>query len=299
MKNIFSNYFSKFLLLAIFSPSVFLLTGCATITGFPNSPASSTATYPNPGYQLGEAGILKYNAETDPIAKKNIRNDIIDARVAEIDKNFFDFEHALYLEGVGSGIGTDWTVLALTAASTLSRVTNTKTIFSATSTAVVGGDASFDKRALFDKTLPSLLAQMLAERETVRTKIRKQETMSVTDYTLFAALSDIDALSFAGSIPGAITAVTKDAGQKQEAARQAQNDIVRTSYYKSATTVAISTYFSPNGKTVNPDHLAEVNKWLGQHGYDNGVGGVESFLINSDNAAAHARLAKDLGISPQ
>ena len=154
-----------------------LVAGCTSIRGFPRPPDTSTASSPAVGYQLGPAAVLLYNTETDPVKKKAIRNDIIDARMAELDRKFAEFERDLYAEGIGAGIGTDWALLALTAASSLATVTTTKTYFSTASTIVAGGAASFDKRALFDKTLPALLAQMVGQRETVRTSIRTSEQL--------------------------------------------------------------------------------------------------------------------------
>ena len=56
------------------------LTGCNSLRGFPALPATSSASAPTPGYQLGPGAILDYNSAKDLDSKLLIRNDIIDAR---------------------------------------------------------------------------------------------------------------------------------------------------------------------------------------------------------------------------
>lgn len=71
---------------------------------------------------------------------------------------FTAYEREILREDIGSGVASDWTVLALTATTTVVGAASAKTALGASSTAVVGGTASFDKRALLQKTLPALLA---------------------------------------------------------------------------------------------------------------------------------------------
>lgn len=177
-------------LLLIFSS----LTGCNTIRGFPNPPKNADAAPPNPDWQLGPQAIRTYNAENDPATKMTLRNEIIDARLAALDNAFGDYERTIYQEDVKAGVGTDWLLLSLTAGTTVVGAASTKTALGAASTAVVGASASFDKRALFDKTLPALLAQMVGARETIRAEIETSKKLAVTDYTWSAAESDLQRL---------------------------------------------------------------------------------------------------------
>jgi hypothetical protein len=168
-----------------------LLSGCATIRGFPDPPDTSTAEFPAVGYQLGPDAITQYNKAPDA-RKKLVRNEIIDARMAEIDRKFAEFERALYREGIGFGVGTDWLVLALTAGATVAGGVDTKTALAAISTAVVGAHAAYSRDALFEKTMPALMAQMVAQRETIRASILMNEESPVEAYTLFAGLSQLN-----------------------------------------------------------------------------------------------------------
>jgi hypothetical protein len=273
-----------------------LLFGCSSITGFPDRPASSDAVKPNPGYLLGSAGILAYNSELDPERKKAIRNEIIDARMAEYDRKFGDFQRALYREGIGAGVGTDWAVLALTAASSLSTVEATKTAFSTVSTAVVGATASFDKRALFDKTLPALLAQMAAQRETVRTMIRTNEQLPVESYSWYAAESDLQVFEFAGTIPGAIASVAQDAGEKVAIAKKEQRELTRVVFAKTTTSSRLLEFWKPSGKLNrgNADRLAE---WMKTNRLGTGAGTITMFIFDSASEDLRTKAIRDLKIN--
>ncbi len=273
----------------------FALAACTSLQGYPKPPDTSTVSAPTPGYQLGPAAILQYNAETDPTKKKLIRNEIIDARLAELDKKFGEFERELYAEGIGAGVGTDWALLAFTAASTLSTVQTTKTIFSAISTAVAGGAAAFDKRALFDKTLPALLAQMVAQRETARTSIRTSEQLPVESYSWFAAESDLQAFGSAGSIPGAIAGVAQDAGQKTAVAKQELKELTKAIYGKTATSAALRDFWKPDGK-VDPANAAKLTSWLGQNGFAADAGSITMFIYDSTKEESRVKAVKDLGL---
>lgn len=273
----------------------FALAGCSSIRGFPEPPATSTATRPTVGFQLGPSIVEEYNAERDPAKKQLIRNEIIDARMAEIDRKFADYERALYQEGVGSGIGTDWALLALTAAATVSTVETTKTALAAAATAVAGGVAAFDKRALFDKTLPALLAQMVAQRETVRVLIRTKELLPVDSYSWFAAESDLQRFEFAGSIPGAIVGVAEDAGEKTATARQEQKELTKVSFKKTSTSTRLLEFWKPGGK-VNADNAKRLSDWMKANGLATGAGTVTMFIFDADSEDLRAKAINDLGI---
>lgn len=206
--------------MVVLMPVIGGLMGCAAIRGFPQPPRASTAVFPDPDYLLGKDALERYGEERDMPAKIILRNEIIDARMEEIDKKFEDFERDLFKQGVGFGIGTDWLALALTATAAIVGGESSKTAFAAGATAVVGAQAAFDKRALFDKTLPVLIAQMVAQRETIRTSIKKNELLDIKKYSLYSGLSDLQRFEFAGSIPGSLQSIAEDAGQKaKDAAR--------------------------------------------------------------------------------
>jgi hypothetical protein len=279
------------LLLCLLVASV--VSSCATIRGFPDPPATSTANYPDPGYLLGPDAIRRYDAETDPGRKKLLRNEIIDARMAAIDARFWAYNRSLYKEDVGAGIGTDWVVLALTGATAVVGSASTKSVLGATSAALVGGQAAFDKRALFDETLPALMAQMTAQRETVRAMIRGHERLPVADYTWYAADSELQEFEYAGSIPGAIASIVQDAGAKTAAAVR---ELRQGSFAKTATGDALRSYWKPDGTHIDVGHQERLEAWMKRNGLDTGPGSITMFLRSNALEALRAKAAQDLGV---
>ena len=82
------------------------LCGCSTIRGFPSPPKTAIVDSPDVDWELGPKAIATYNAaETDSTKQKQIRNEIIDARVAAIDPAYGDYERAIYKESVEAGFG--------------------------------------------------------------------------------------------------------------------------------------------------------------------------------------------------
>lgn len=192
------------------------LAGCATVSGFPKSAFDTTQVNAEIAPYLLAAKVTAYDSCQ---AKKACRNDIIDARLRAIDLRFGEYERNLYKEGVGFGVGTDWIALALNGVGSVSAASKA---LSAASAGVLGARASFEKQALYNMTMPAMLAQMVAKRREVLARIREGESQDAAAYSLFRALNDIDDYAFAGTLPGAITEISNHAGVQ---ATQANADI--------------------------------------------------------------------------
>jgi hypothetical protein len=285
----------------VLAAALCLLTGCNTIRGFPYPPKTANVTRPEPDWQLGPQAIKIYNeASADPVLQKSLRNDIIDARLSAIDSAFGDYERTIYQEDVKAGLGADWTLLALTAGTTVVGAASTKTALGAASAAVVGGTASFDKRALFDKTLPALLAEMVGARETVRGQIETNKKLETADYTWSAAESDLQRFAFAGSLVGAIAGVTQDAGQKAVSAKQHVQDIKSGKYQNSISGQILEGFWKPNG-ALDKDNEAKLKDWMTKHAVGTETGMITMFIHTDIFEAARAKAVKDLNLdtSPQ
>lgn len=88
----------------------------------------------------------------------------------------------------------------------------------AASAGLVGGKAAFDKNVFFDKILPTLLANMVANRKEVLVTIRQGLSRDVKDYPLMLALNHLDTYYSAGTIPGTLTEIVETAGATAEKA---------------------------------------------------------------------------------
>jgi len=191
------------------------LTSCATIKGYPNRTTNAKAELLLLNKYLVTEAITKYesanDSERDGLSKRAWRNEVINARVREADIQFNKFQQILFEEGVGFGLATDWIVLALNAVGAVSSGGVAK-VLSATSAAVVGGKAAFDKNAYFEKTMPALVATMMAKRKDVLVRIREGLTKDIDEYSLYLALGDVDTYYNVGTIPGAIVEIAEAAG---------------------------------------------------------------------------------------
>ena len=217
--------------LAIAACAVLALSSlnCRTMTkGFPKLP-NVTVEMESQELEnlLGDDWLTNYRNCGPNCEKKALRNEIIDAHLTLIDSRFFRFERTLHKQGVGLGVGTDWAQLAISAASTTIGFGMTKVAFGAASTAIVGAKASFDKRAFYGQALPTLIAQMVAERESIRVKILCDSTQTVLNYSLYMALSDIRKFEKAGSIQGALQSIAEGAGKKTSSAREQLRNFTR------------------------------------------------------------------------
>ncbi|OGT82552.1 MAG: hypothetical protein A3H91_03660 [Gammaproteobacteria bacterium RIFCSPLOWO2_02_FULL_61_13] len=201
--------------------SFLMLGGClASLTAYPDLSYDAGAELKSIESYLSAEAITRYDAAEDVqrngMDKKQWRNAVVNARIRAMDVLFNDFQQDLYQEGVGFGISTDWIVLALSGAGAL--ISSASTALSAASSGVVGAKAAFDRNAFLDKTMPTLLATMVAQRKDVLATIRASLALDIDEYPLTLALTDLDHYYQAGTLPGALTAVAENAGSVAEEA---------------------------------------------------------------------------------
>lgn len=191
---------------------VMSLWGCASFDGYPERSGNVQEELEHLERYFDPNLIEQYEAEKDPNEKGSLRNRIVNGRMRAIDLHFNNFQQQLYKEGVGSAIGTDWAILGLGGAGSVVNSLRTTQTLSAVSGGVAGAKASWDKNAFFDKTMPALLTQMIALRKRVLAKIRTELLEGVDRYPLNEALIDVESYFFAGTMPGAISAIVEEAG---------------------------------------------------------------------------------------
>ncbi len=147
-----------------------------------------------------------------------VRNQFIEMRSAVIDHQYDLFRSDLYEQRIGANVGVDLTTLGLNGLGAATGSTQLKTGAAALSAFLIGGKASVDKNAYFDRTLPALLEQMDAARATVRRRILDSMLLDSGNYPLMQASSDLEAYYHAGTIPGAIAGITTTAATQKKAA---------------------------------------------------------------------------------
>lgn len=189
-----------------------LLAGCASLKAYPDR-SGNVATELQQLDQYFAATVLgTYANKPDADAQKTYRDEVVAGRVRAIDLHFGTFQQAVFREGVDTNIVTDLIILGLGAATATTGGAGLKAALGATTTGVAGARTSIDKNLYFEKTMPALLAQMIASRKTVLVRLQQGLGRNVSQYPLSQALIDLEDYYNAGSIPGAIVAVIEQAG---------------------------------------------------------------------------------------
>lgn len=235
-----------------------LTSGCASIRGGPDIPRTPSVTAMNPMDLMDTATLSRYN-DAPATLKMGVRNEIIDERILEMDYQFRLYEEDLWKEGIGMGIGTDWLLLAMTGATATVGGETLKSALGAASTGIQGAKTSFDKNVYYEKTLPALLAQMVAEREKIRARIIQSKLLPVPEYTLYAALSDLNRYYEAGTLRGVIQIIATDAGEKESRAEAEIRRVIQARYAVTDRDVRdrINSWLNANLENVNA-----LERWL-------------------------------------
>ena len=194
---------------------VMLLGACASFKGAPEWPMATDMAASDP---LHDAYLKKYYLATTLEARQSIRNEFIEVRTGLIDRAYAGFKQTVYTQRVSSAVAVDLATLTLNAIGAAVSDVGTKTATSALSGGLIGGQASIDKNVYFDRTLPAMLAQMDGMRAQVRVRLLDGMLVGVDRYPLMQAAADLDAYFQAGTISGAISAITTQAAVEQRAA---------------------------------------------------------------------------------
>lgn len=195
-----------------------MLQGCASLHGAPEWPTAQSLKQDDPLYQRF---MTRFYAAPTSEARALIRNEFIEVRTALINRSFNQFRQDIYAQRVGTAVSVDLATMLLGGLAAAVSNVGVKTGAGALTAVLVGSKASVDKNVFFDRTLPALLAQMEAKRAQVRERILAGMSADPVLYPLMQADSDLEAYFDAGTISGAITEVTAQAGVVKEQADQA------------------------------------------------------------------------------
>jgi hypothetical protein len=201
------------------------LSACASVGGFPDDviPADTDLTNAQQYFDGAiVADYLKLTSETD---RRPYRDRIVYGRLHAYDVQYKQFLKALSLESGSVALGADLVSLAFSGLAATTGDAPTKAALAAVSGGVLGAKGNVSKDVFYDKALPAIVAQMEASRLQVRLSIEKGLADTDANYSLMKAMVDLDQYELAGSLPGALNAIVKDAGVKAD---KAERDITFT-----------------------------------------------------------------------
>jgi hypothetical protein len=173
-----------------------------------------------------DADVTAYNNEingqNDPETVRDLRNKIVYGVMQEIDDAYGQFARRLFSGKADAGVTGDSLVLGLTAASTIATHTPTKTILSALGTAIAGVNLSIDKNFFAQQTFQTIAVAMETRRDKARTQILQSiQDNDAEDYPVEAAMRDLVAYFYAGTLPGGLQELQEQAGSAAQ--QQSQN----------------------------------------------------------------------------
>ena len=204
----------------VFAVLSLALAACSSTEGYPDNPLADGDDISMLKPSLSSKKFEAYSAASgDAIKRKTIRNEILFARLAAYDYEYAQFQQSINRERTVGDTAGDFANLALTATGASVVSSATKTALAASSTAVTGAKLSVDKNLFYDKTMPALFAQMEANRSTIRVLIVNGAQRSDDEYPLAQGLADLYQYREAGSIPGALSGITKSAGNQSATAQ--------------------------------------------------------------------------------
>jgi hypothetical protein len=246
-------------LMRVFAAALLLavLQGCASFQGAPDWNRSQNAKEADPMF---DAAVERFYAARTPERRVAVRNRFIETRMAIINRSYAAYKESIYTQRTGSAVGVDLATMLLGAAGAAVSDVGTKTGAAALSAGLIGGKASIDKNLYFDRTLPAMLAQMDGLRSQVRARILAGMTTDVDTYRLTQAASDLDDYFNAGTILGAISAITTQAGITQTAADAVLRDRLPSEADLSAALKAKGFTVTRAAQTATTDLLDECLK---------------------------------------
>jgi hypothetical protein len=188
-----------------------LLCACASVPGYPKRIQTTAAQLTELGTYFTIEKSQEYDAATNG-DKWVLRDQILNARILAIDLNFHNFEQAVAGENVRANLYSDIAVITAGTAGALVPAASTARLLSALAAGITGARGAVNKDVFFDKTLQVLLVQMQSSRKEVLTKLVTGMSQSPEIYSLMQGLIDIEDYYDAGTIPGALQAISVQAG---------------------------------------------------------------------------------------
>ena len=194
------------------------LLGCVLLFG---AGCSAVSVGPDRIHTVQEetANLLSYGPPDAPTPPPNspALADFVTERMYEIDLQYSVYFAKLTTDYQVGNLAGDLAILGLTASSTLAPAVVTKTVLSATSTAVTGAKAAVDKDVLLAQTIQIIQNQMETSRAHIKNNILANlSPTNKTLYTYWEALSDLEDYYRAGTLPGALEALQATTGTNSQ-----------------------------------------------------------------------------------
>jgi hypothetical protein len=212
-----------------------LLSACEALSGYPASVQDDAAVinadqpYFSPNVRsIGESPL---DSDRGGLTQRQYRDMVVYRQLEAIDLRYFEFEAALTSTYNTLDVAADLAVLVLSGFGATTGGAATKAALAAASAGIVGAKTVVQTDVFYQKTLPALIVQMRASRQTALATIKSGLATDVSMYSIDQALNDVKAYYVGGTLPSAISQVTAQAGATLDAANK-KLDLVRDAAFK-------------------------------------------------------------------
>src|SRR5574340_457266 len=190
-----------------------ILSGCATLGG----------GMPTPPFDIEkDLGELKAELQNSMSVKayynlpsESSRNKFVSSRLVLINIEYIKYIKNLSAEESQIHAASDILVLSLDIAATAFTPLTTKTTLSAISAGIGGARLSIDDNFYHKKAVNALVSSMNAERKVILLKIIQGISKDLNGYPFEQALSDVNEYYLSGTMQGALNAIQRDSGAKE------------------------------------------------------------------------------------
>jgi hypothetical protein len=262
-----------------------LLSGCNSIEGGP--PRLFTVDYEAAVARDRVTGWEAGYYAAPP--NKEVRNEIVAARMREIDSFYYAFEASLIRERQEIGFISSIVGIGLSGAVPLVSSIATKNALGVASSALQGGTKAFSDEVLFQKTVQVLATQMRAHRDAVAANIiTRMKTQDIGAYPLSMALGDVDEYYAAGTIAGALIEIQKTVSAESDlTATEKANAVMVKFVPMTDLSKRILAFWR-----ANPNKRADIKAWLRSNAQGMPIG----VFLNSENVSLHSQMIQFFGI---
>lgn len=204
----------------------FNIFGCANMNGgMPNVPFDAESDLGIATSELKAQSSIKIYYDSPTLSN---RNRFVATRLVLINISYINFIKAMSAEESQLHSAADILVVSLDIAASAASPVNAKTIMSGISSIVGGSRLALDKNTFHDKTMSALIASMNAQRKEIFVRILRGTSSGLEAYSIEQALADLSDYYLAGTVPGALNAIQRDAGSKEVQADKRISDLTVT-----------------------------------------------------------------------
>jgi hypothetical protein len=236
---------------------------CAPVLGYPDNFGDQQSTVSNLETTIAAQKALYYSPQTTDLAtRRRLRDSVVYNEMQIYEIYYSRFNQRLWGDTNVVSAGGDLIVLALAGLGATTGSTATKSALAAASAGVVGAQAAISKDLYYQRTLPALLAQISANRDTTKAGIydalSKQDD---TTYPLARAEIDLQALQRESGIADAIQNITEQATIAKINAEAAMNAARSGTYSTTSSSDRLRAWLEPNG-AVDTAHRDALQNWI-------------------------------------